>query len=420
MTTNPDPTLQPVAQALHRFAFSDPRLDALTLPATGRAWVYDTDMPGLACMLTAAGKRTFYLSGRFNGKPTRMRLGNWPTLKADDARRACRALAGQLATGVDVQGQRRAERERLEHERRQEKTDERTVDAVWKAWQQERMPQLRPRTARSYTLWWRTALSSLGDRRVESITTADAAALFNTTANTHGKVTANRMRTLGRMLWRFAMIRWTLALHDPWLGIRPYEESARNRTLSPDEMSRLLAAAEHEDDTARDLIRLLVWTGARINNVRTATWADIDLIGGVWTIPAWRAKGRRPVVLPLVPDAVGMLRARRVRCMHAAVFASDKGTVIDHRKPWRRCCARAGIEGATPHDVRRGMASALTAAGVALPLVSRLLGHASTQITQDRYIRLGADDVRRHVDALAARLAIRPHEQDTGATPAVG
>jgi integrase len=52
---------------------------------------------------------------------------------------------------------------------------------------------------------------------------------------------------------------------------------------------------------------------------------------------------------------------------------------------FRRAAVKAGLPKVTFHDLRRSCASMMIEAGVDLYVVSKLLGHSSVQVTQQRY-----------------------------------
>ncbi len=88
-----------VKQALR---LTEDRVAALPAPATGASYTYDAEQPGLAVRVTAAGVRTFVLVKKIAGKPQRLNLGRFPALRLGAARRAARVRIGQIAAGVDV------------------------------------------------------------------------------------------------------------------------------------------------------------------------------------------------------------------------------------------------------------------------------------------------------------------------------
>ena len=71
------------------------------------------------------------------------------------------------------------------------------------------------------------------------------------------------------------------ALDNPVKGVERNQEVKRQRYLSGDEMTALLAALNaHKDTQAANVIRLLLLTGARRGEVLNATWGQFDLAAG--------------------------------------------------------------------------------------------------------------------------------------------
>ena len=70
-------------------------------------------------------------------------------------------------------------------------------------------------------------------------------------------------------------------------------------------MARLRAG---EDTMGRLALEALVLTAARSGEVRGATWDDVDLEAGLWSIPAARMKRKKPHVIPLPPAVVAVFK----------------------------------------------------------------------------------------------------------------
>src|SRR5262245_37172823 len=82
----------------------------LLVPATGQAMVWDSLVTGFAVRILPGGSRTFWLQyrtpGGRSGKSRMIRVGAWPSISVADARKAARALAGQVARGDDPAAER--------------------------------------------------------------------------------------------------------------------------------------------------------------------------------------------------------------------------------------------------------------------------------------------------------------------------
>ena len=70
-------------------------------------------------------------------------------------------------------------------------------------------------------------------------------------------------------------------------------------------MARLRAG---EDTMGRLALEALVLTAARSGEVRGATWNEVDLEAGLWSIPAARMKRKKPHVIPLPPTVVAVFK----------------------------------------------------------------------------------------------------------------
>jgi integrase len=92
------------------------------------------------------------------------------------------------------------------------------------------------------------------------------------------------------------------------------------------EVPALVDRLEREPSISRDALRFLIYTAARSNEVRNATWPEFDLDAGVWSIPAERMKARVAHSVPLSAPAIGLLRSYwRVRRGDDALVFSIKG-----------------------------------------------------------------------------------------------
>src|SRR5688572_13344697 len=84
--------------AAERINFTKKALEALAVPeGKDRLVVYDVKVPALS--LVVRGNKTFYIYRRIDGRPQRIRLGEFPELTVDQARTAAEATVGEIARG---------------------------------------------------------------------------------------------------------------------------------------------------------------------------------------------------------------------------------------------------------------------------------------------------------------------------------
>ena len=72
--------------------------------------VRDTDLTGLLVRVEASGRKTFFLDYRHAGRRNRYRLGTYPAVSVDGARELARIKAGEVARGIDIQADKKAQR----------------------------------------------------------------------------------------------------------------------------------------------------------------------------------------------------------------------------------------------------------------------------------------------------------------------
>lgn len=74
------------------------------------------------------------------------------------------------------------------------------------------------------------------------------------------------------------------------------------------EVPSFLATLREKQSWGRLALEATVLTASRSGEVRGATWSEVDLEKGLWTIPADRMKAKREHVVPLSPAALGVFK----------------------------------------------------------------------------------------------------------------
>jgi integrase len=127
-------------------------------------------------------------------------------------------------------------------------------------------------------------------------------------------------------------------------------KATHHRALPWGELPAFLDRLRAVNGMGARALEFLILTAARSGEVRGATWDEIDLEAGVWTVPAERMKGGREHRVPLSADAVGLLRALpRMEGSPWVFFAARGGKLSDMTVS--AVCRRMGVD-AVPHGFR--------------------------------------------------------------------
>lgn len=377
-------------------------IDRIQAPAKGRRFVYDTEQRGLVLIVTANDHRALYLYAKDRGKPTKRKLGNVGDITLEQARNRVREYIGSIAKGEGV-----------------EAVQADTLGQVRDHYLKHYAPtRLTPKTLVSDESLWNTRLAHLSGRKLTHITDETLAALHADIGKKH-KRTANRAVQYVRRLYKHAVKRMLYRGPMPTERIDLYPEVKRERFLSDDEVKRFVAAVEAEGQPFTDFFMMLLFTGARLDNVRTMAWADIDLRAKRWTIPHDQAKEKQAITIPLSPQSLAILQRRHGdKDGHPYVFPPlrDKGKskyLSQPQRPFDRIRTRAGLKDFRIHDIRHSVGSMLANAGVADAVIGASLGHRDRRSTA-RYTHAKADSVRAAMDEAAAAFDAAGKGNDDG------
>lgn len=185
---------------------------------------------------------------------------------------------------------------------------------------------------------------------------------------------------------------------NPCHKIKKYRENRRERYLSSDEFIRLgevLTEAEQtgsEGPFAIAAIRLLLLTGARLNEILTLKWSEVDLERGLLFLQNSKT-GQKTIFLNEAAKAILAKLPRIAKNPHVIVGNKVGSHLVNLQKPWRRIRQLADIEDVRLHDLRHTFASLAASSGASLPLIGRLLGHSQPQTTA-RYAHLAHDPLK--------------------------
>src|SRR5262249_55806307 len=192
--------------------------------------------------------------------------------------------------------------------------------------------------------------------------------------------------------WGLARPRWAISrlrVKVPKRSIVP---------LSMEEVARFWSSFRTTRDLA--IVGLMLLQGLRSAEVLTLNRDDLLLPEGQVRV---RGKGNKLRFLSLAPETIQLLdhymRLERPNPCSAALFVSLKGpargqrmTAAGLRSLFRYPRRTTGIQLANPHRFRHTFASDMVRAGVSLPALMQLMGHADIETTM-LYVQVTPQDV---------------------------
>lgn len=253
----------------------------------------------------------------------------------------------------------------------------------------------------------------------------------NRVAVTGGKGTATRTVRLLGGIFSYALKHGYVDA-NPRSGVQLYADNKGKRYLSPTEFQQLgdaLREAEtlglpwqlnegvkekHRPKEAANkrevisvhavaAIRLLVLTGCRLSEILTLQWGEVDFNRGLLDLSDSKT-GAKEVLLGAAALKVLADIPRIEGNPYVIVGEAKDKPRSDLKRPWKRITTYARLPDLRLHDLRHSFASVGVASGMGLPIVGKLLGHASPSTTA-RYAHIAEDASRRALDTIESTIA---------------
>src|SRR5262249_1199026 len=230
----------------------------------------------------------------------------------------------------------------------------------------------------------------LRNRPIDSIKRVEIAARIQELTTAHGRSASAKARFLLSALFQWAMGEGlcdsnpVVATNNPEAGISP-----RERVLEDRELMAVFDCAG--DDDAGRIIKLLVYTGCRRDEIARLRWEEVDLEGGRLMLPGARTKNRRPLVLALPAPALQILQSVTHRdgpCVFGDRHHGFSGWTFAKRQlDARLTAAGTPLPHWTLHDLRRSMRTGLGRLGIPPHICELAINHVQPGIvaTYDKY-----------------------------------
>jgi integrase len=348
-----------------------------------------------------------------------MVFGSYPGLNVAAARTRARELKVLVSQGVNP----KTAREDL---RKAPTVAELAAKALAEHW------NVRNRVASAHeveSLLDQWILPALGRKLVQEVTEADILQLRHAMRKVPTR--ANRAMAALSKLFNLAE-RWGHRPKNtnPVQGLERNPEKKRKRYLSPQEMAlfaRALVAQEETYPLPVEILRLLLFTGARKSEILGLRWEWVDLENGIVKLPPdahkTGVKSGEKVLLLNAPALEIIKTLAGVRLgpfvfpglktgTHLVSLTGCWNAVLDSARAFEREDAKKA--GRKPdlrlmadlriHDLRHAFASYAIGTGSNLPVVGALLGHTQPSTTS-RYAHLMDDPMRKATEAAGAAIS---------------
>jgi integrase len=150
---------------------------------------------------------------------------------------------------------------------------------------------------------------------------------------------------------------------NPVAGTNRTTIKSRDRVLTKTELASIWNQCG--DDNYSRIVRLLILTGQRRDEVGRMEWSELDLERKLWTIPPSRTKNHREHTIPLTDASIALLPER----WHDSVFGNGFSN-------WSKSRARLS-SGWRIHDIRRSVATGMAELGILPHIIEAILNHVS-------------------------------------------
>ena len=349
------------------------RIETLECPAGAKdALVFDDEQRGLGVRVTTRGGKSYVAQYTFAGSKRRVPLGSCSAISLAAAREAVRAILGDAARGVDTAMGRKAKLKAA--------ADVVTLAEMIDGWDKLHLSARRANYSRAATRALRRAFARHLDRAAVSLDRAAVVRVLDGLSKDDKTAMAGALARYGSALYGWAIRRGTLS-ENPFERVPVAPTVRRERVVSDDEINWIWAGTEGPG-AFNGIVRALLLTGQRREEVAGMTWDEIAPDLSVWTIPASRAKNGVAHMVPLSPQAQTVLRAaprvkREADGLRDLVFPGEPGVFSGWSKSKARLDGRSGVSGWTLHDLRRTTATGLQKLGVRLEVTESVLNHVS-------------------------------------------
>jgi integrase len=347
------------------------RIESLECPADKKdVLAFDDEQRGLAVRVTAGGGKSYLAQYTFHGSKRRIPLGAVSAIKLKAAREAVQAILGDVAKGRDPAADRKAAATEAEHKAAEEAF---TLDALLTKWAASHLTGKSASYAAEAVPALRYAFKAQLAKPAAELKDKAVARVLEGFASAGKPAMAASTMSYGRAAFGWAIGR-RLIVDNPFADLSFGHVVKRDRVLEDHEL-RAIWEATAGPGSYNAIVRTLILTGQRREEVAGMAWSELSNDLSTWTIAADRCKNGLAHVVPLSPQAQKIVKDARRRA--DLVFPGERGLFNGWSKSKDRLDGDSGVTDWRLHDIRRTAATGLQKLGVRLEVTEAVLNHVS-------------------------------------------
>lgn len=358
-----------------------------------QAFYRDDQLKGFAVRVTTSGVKSFVVEKLINGKVKRITLGRYGELTVEQARKEAQKLLGKIATGIDPIA-----------EKKSTKAKAVTLAEVFQDYLKARK-ELKPKTRYDYNNLLRVAFSVWKNKPLLSITKDKVVKHHEQLGKERGNAYANQSMRVLRALFNFAAGQYedsqgkSLIIDNPVKRLSQtrawYRIERRHTFVKSHELAAWYQSVMNlQNETLRDYLLLILFTGLRRQEAAKLKWDQVDLKGKTLTIID--TKNRQPHTLPLSDYLYDLLIQRNQNTNSEFVFSGSGkgGYIVEPRKQMAKVIEETKIQ-FTVHDLRRTFITIAESLDIPAYALKRLLNHKMASDVTAGYIIIDVERLRK-------------------------
>ena len=365
------------------------------LPGKTKTDWYCSSLPGFLLECRPSGRSTFYQRYQNpSGRLRQMKIGAYGDITLEQAKKVAQKIRSEAVLGGDPAAEKAQKKaiplysELAAQHLTEAKTYQRSYDSTERVINNHVLPR------------W-------GSKRLDEIKQQDVAKwLAEKRAGGLAPASVEKIRTMFSRSFELAK-QWGLYDRNPVKDVpRVTYNNARERYLTSDEADRLRLACEcSSNPQLKNIVGLLLLTGARKSELLYAEWRHIDLERRSWKLPMTKnGRGRHVPLSQPAMDIINQL-PRFAGCPYLLPNPKTLKPYSDIKRGWEAARKLAGLEDVHLHDLRHSFASHCVSSGCDIYTVGKILGHSSIASTQ-RYAHLADEQLMAAAEAGAAKLDV--------------